>query len=320
MNGKSVIGVDVGKFWLDVAREGTEQVKRLANTAQGIDRFVAGLDPAGDVVVFERTGGYERLLQSALAGAGVSWAVVHSRGVRAFGEAKRIKAKTDAIDARLLRSYGRDRLDSGDLRLGQVADGRLSALLARRAQLRAALHAERCRLDVAATDAVRASSERMTAHIEAELDAIEAELSKLEADDQELRRKQALLCEQIGVAQATARTLLAELPELGRLNAKEIACLAGLAPRVRQSGTIRRWRGIVPGRTQVRSALYYPTLTAMRRDPDLAAFAGRLRQRGKPGKVIIVAVMRKLLVRLNARIRDAFAVRQVTDTAATAAA
>jgi transposase len=304
MNGKRVIGVDIGKFWLDVSREGTEQVGRIANAAKAVGDFVASLDPDRDVVVFERTGGYERLFEACLAKAGVLWAVVHSRAAKAFGEAKRIKAKTDAIDARLLRGYGRERLDSGALRFGRIADVQLSALLARRAQLRAMLHAERCRLDVAPTDAVRASGERMVIQVAAELRAIEAEVSVLEEDDEQLCRKQKLLCEQVGIAQTTARTLLAELPELGQLEAKQITALAGLAPRVHQSGTIRRWRGMVPGRGAVKAALYYPAITAMRFDPDLAAFATRLRQRGKPGKLIIVAVMRKLLIRLNARLRD----------------
>lgn len=109
MNGKRVIGIDVGKFFLDIAAEGRERIVRLPNEAGRVQRFVEGLDPAGDVVVFERTGGYERLLESCLARAGVAWAVVHSLRVTAFRRVRGLKAKTDAIDAGLLRAFGRDR-------------------------------------------------------------------------------------------------------------------------------------------------------------------------------------------------------------------
>jgi transposase len=306
MNGKRVVAIDVGKFWLDVACEGTERVRRLANTAAGVDQLVGQLDATSDLVVFERTGGYERLLEVNLAAAEVPWAVLHSQRVTAFREARGIKAKTDALDAKLLRAYGRDRLDAGKLRLGRLADVVLHALLVRRRQLIAILHAERCRLDVAAA-VVRPSMERLIAHLERELEAVEAELTAHEAGDQQYRRKQEILCEQTGVAEATARTLLGELPELGCLTAKEVAALGGLAPRVHQSGTIKRRRGLSPGRGAVKQALFYPALTAMRRDPDLAAFAQRLRDRGKPGMVVVGAVMRKLLVRLNARLRQVLA-------------
>lgn len=183
----------------------------------------------------------------------------------------------------------------------------LHALLARRRQLEAAVHAERCRLDVATLAAVRGSIERSIVHIEAELAAIDAEVSAHAVADPQFRRRCEVLCRQAGVADTTARTLLAELPELGRLTAKEAACLGALAPRVHESGTIKRRRGLAPGRATIKRALFYPALAAMRHDTDLADFARRLRGRGKPGMVVIVAVMRKLLVRLNARLRDALA-------------
>jgi transposase len=307
MNGKRVIGVDVGKFFLDVAVEGREQVDRLANKVEPVQHFVEGLDPACDVVVFERTGGYERLLEACLAHAGLAWAVLHSVRVVAFRRARGLKAKTDTIDAKLLRAFGRDRLDAGDLRFGSVADVTLQALLTRRRQLTAAVQAERCRLDVATIAAVRASIARSLTHLEAELEAIEAEVSAHAAADWQFRYRCEVLCRQAGVADATARILLAELPELGRLTAKEVACLGALAPRVHESGTIKRRRGLAPGRAVIKRALFYPALAAIRHDPDLAEFARRLRRRGRPGMVVVVAVMRKLLVRLNARLRDALA-------------
>jgi transposase len=307
MDGKRIIGFDIGKRWLDVAPEGAGGVERCPNEAAGIAALVARCDPARDVVVFERCGGYERALEAALAAAGVPWAVVHSQRVQAFRTARGIKAKTDRIDARLLQAFGRDRLDAGDLRLGRAVDVTLDALMARKRQLKAARHAENCRLDTAAIAAVRASIARMIEQIEAELAAIEAELAAHVSDDETLKRKQTVLYSQIGVGELTAQALLAELPELGQLDRKEITALGGLAPRVHESGTIRKRRGVAPGRSSVKVILFNPARTAMRFDPDIGAFRERLRKRGKPGKVILVAVMRKLLVRLNATLRDAMA-------------
>jgi transposase len=271
-------------------------------------------------VVFERTGGYERALEAALAAAGVSWAVVHSLKVKAFREVQGIKAKTDRIDARLLREFGRDRLNAGKLRLGRPQDVTLDALMARRRQLDRALHAEQCRLETAAIGAVQASIERMIAHLEAELAATEVEIAEHEASDPLIALKEAVMCERKGVAIATARSVLAELPEIGRLDRKEITALGGLAPRVHQSGTNRKRRGLSPGRRSVKAILFNPARSAMRFDPQIRAFCKRLRARGKPGKVIMVAVMRKVLVQLNAAVRDALAKEQVAMSAAPAAA
>jgi transposase len=320
MDGKRVIGVDVGKRWLDVAREGVAKAERQANEAAAIAALAASLDPAGDVVVFERTGGYERMLEAALAAAGVAWAVAHSSRVRAFRQAQGIKAKTDQIDARLLQAFGRDRLNAGALRFGRIEDVTLDALLARQRQLKGALHAERCRLDTAALESVRASIGRMIEHLQAEVAALEAELAAHEDSDAELAAKEAALCTLIGVGRVTARALLAELPELGRLDRKAVTALGGLAPRVHQSGGAEKRRGLVPGRAAVKVILFNPARAAIRHDPQIAAFCRRLRQKGKPGKLVLTAVMRKLLVRLNATLRDFLAARANHNAAAPAAA
>jgi transposase len=319
MHGKRLIGIDVSKRWLDVSTEGTKRIERVSNTADQVVAFVDSLDAAHDVVVFERTGGYERLLETVLAEKGVAWALVHSQRVKAFRLALGIKAKTDAIDCRVLRDYGRNRLDAGALRFGRASDVTLHSLLARQRQLTAMLHAERCRLAMAAHDAVRASIELLIGQLDAALSIIEAELAAHEAQDIQLRRKQDILCREVGVGGATARALLADLPELGHLKSKEVVSLAALASRVHESGTLRCRGGLAPGRGCVRKALYFPALTAMRFDPDLAAFAKRLRERGKPKMVVVVAVMRKLLVRLNARLRDALATEDGNQAAAPAA-
>ena len=305
MNSKRLVGVDIGKSWLDAAVEGAAPVQRYSNDAAGIAALIEKLDPASDIVVFERCGGWERKLEAALADRTIAWAIVHAQPVKAFRTAQGIKAKTDQIDARLLRDFGRDRLNAGKLRLGCREDITLDALVARQRQLKAMVHAENCRLETAPLEAVSASVERMIAHLEAELAAIEAELVRYEQGHPEPSFKEEVLCRQIGVAKATARSLLAELPELGRLDRKQITALGGMAPRVHESGSIRKRRGLAPGRTAIKVILFNPARTAMRCDPQIKEFCSRLRARGKPGKVIMVAVMRKMLVRLNALLRDA---------------
>jgi transposase len=307
MSGKRVIGIDVGKSWLDVAAEGRERVRRYGNDAAAIAALVEQLDSAEDLVVFERTGGWERNLEAALADKMIPWAVVHSQRVKAFRQVRGIKAKTDRIDARLLRDYGRDRLNAGELRLGCREDVTLDCLMARQRQLKAMRHAEACRLAIAPLDAVRSSIEHMIAHLDEALAAIAVELARHEDEHPQLAFKEEVLCNQIGVAEQTARGLLAVLPELGRLGCKEITALGGLAPRVHESGSIRKRRGLAPGRTSIKVVLFNPARTAMRFDPQIKEFCSRLRVRGKPGKVIMVAVMRKMLVRLNAQLRDAMA-------------
>lgn len=320
MDGKRLIGIDVGKYWLDVAREDAPDTERFANEPHAIARLAGSFDPARDVVVFERTGGYERQLEAALAAAGVPWAVVHSLRVKAFRQVQGIKAKTDKIDARLLQAFGRDRLNAGQLRLGRPQDVTLDAMMARLRQLKRALHAEQCRLETAAVDVVRASIKHMITRLNAELAAVELAVAEHEAGDPQLARKEAAMCERKGVARATARSLLAELPELGTLHRKQITVLAGLAPRVHKSGTNCKRRGLDPGRTSIKVILFNPARSAMRFDPAMSAFCNRLRARGKPGKVILVAVMRKMLVQLNAAVRDALAKEPVMTAAAPAAA
>jgi transposase len=315
MEFKRVIGVDVGKNFLDVACEGTATIKRYANVASEIARFVGSLS-IDDVVVFERTGGYERALQTALMYADVCWAVVHSAKVKAFRDFQGVKAKTDCIDARLLQEFGRNRLDAGKLRLGCVEDEVLVNLKARRRQLRRMLHGEQCRLAIAGNSVVAGSIERIIAMLEAELAAIESELASHITRDPLLTLKHRAMCEQIGIADVSACSLLCELPELGTLGRKPITALGGLAARVHKSGRTDLRRGLVRGRNPVKAILFNPARSAMRWDPEIKAFVGRLRARGKPGKVIMVAVMRKLLVRLNARARDALATHAAETSAA----
>lgn len=313
---QSVVGVDIGKRFFDVAREGVRAVRRHSNDAVEIARFVSELAVAPSIVIFERCGGYERQLEARLAAAGIQWAVVHSQRVKAFRIAKGVKAKTDALDCRLLRDFGRDQLDQGRLRFGRLEDVTLAALVSRRRQLNGLLHEERCRSDTVVIDSVRTSVIRTMATLKSELATIEAEIERHVTADPELAFKQGIMCRRVGVARTTARALLAVLPQLGRASGKEITALGGIAPRVHQSGTLQKKRGLDPGRAAVKVILFYPAQTAMRFDPEIKAFAQQLRARGKPGKVIMVAVMHKMLIKLNAAVRDALASNRMALAAA----
>src|SRR3954471_4206024 len=227
MNDKRVIGVDIGKSWLDAAWEGAEKVQRYSNDAAGIAALMEKLDPARDIVVFERCGGWERKLEEALVEKTICWAIVHSQRVKAFRAAQGIKAKTDRIDARLLRDYGRDRLNGGKLRLGRREDVTLDGLVARQRQLKAMLHAENCRIATAALEAVRASIGRMITHLEEELAAIEAELVRYEQEHAEPAFKQQVLCQQIGVAKATRALCSPSCPSSAGSIARKLPRLAG---------------------------------------------------------------------------------------------
>jgi transposase len=297
------IGIDVAKAWLDVARAGEEPVRRVANDADGIAELVAEVRAAAPrLVVLEATGGYERAVTAALAAAGVPVAVVNPRQVRDFAKATGQLAKSDALDARVLARFAQ-RIQPPVRPLPDAVAQELAALLARRRQLlemRTAEHNRRPslapRLRPALDAHVRWLSEQIT-----ELDR---ELDRTLRDSPIWREKEALLRSIPGVGPVVARTLLAELPELGSLERGEAAALAGVAPLNQDSGRRRGTRRTWGGRGGVRAALYMATVAATRCNPAIRALYQRLRAAGKPAKVALVAGMRKLLLIANAILRD----------------
>jgi transposase len=254
-------------------------------------------------VALEATGGYETVVAATLAAAGLPVVVLNPAQIRAFGRALGQRAKTDPIDAALIARF--TAATKPEIRpLPDEATQRLADLLARRRQIIAMMVAERQRQR-------RLSEPRLQRSIARLLDALQRELSEL---DQEIgddvrgspawREKEDLLASVPGIGPTIARTLIAEMPELGRLDRREIAALAGLAPWTRQSG---QWKGrsfIGGGRASVRSALFMGAVTASRHNPPLKAFRDRLLAAGKPRLVALIAVARKLLTILNAIIRD----------------
>lgn len=295
-----VVGIDVSKATLDVAVRPDGTAWQVANVPGAIDGLVdrlAALRPG--LVVLEATGGYEHAVVAALATAGVPVVVANPRQVRDFGRAIGQLAKTDAIDAALLAQFG-ERVRPEPRPLKDTAAEELSALLGRRRQLLEMLVAERNRLGTARSAAVRKSVQRHIQWLERQLADVDRALGAAIEASPAWRIAEDLLRSVPGIGPVVSRTLLGELPELGRLNRKQIAALVGVAPHARDSGTLRGHRQIWGGRAPVRGVLYMGTLSATRYNPVLRAFYQRLRQAGKPAKVALVACMRKLLVIVNA--------------------
>ncbi len=297
------VGIDVSKARLDLARQDGGRAPPLPNTPDGHARLVellAGWGPA--LVTVEATGGYERDLVMALQGAGIPVAVVNPRQVRDFARATGRLAKTDALDAALLARFAQSLRPPASPPVPE-AERRLAALVARRRQLVDMGAQERNRLEQARGTA-RASVERVLGLLQAELAGIDREIAGMVAADAELCGRAALLESVKGVGRRIAAVLLAELPELGRVEHKQIAALVGVAPMNRDSGTRHGSQHITGGRLGVRCALYMAALVAVRHNPPLRAYYKRLRDAGKPAKVALVAVMHKLVIILNAIVRD----------------
>jgi transposase len=302
-----VVGIDVAKAHLDVAALGAKLgAERFQNDAEGHTALVAALQPLGvALVVMEATGGYEAALACALQAAGLAVAVVNPKHARDFAKSMGRLAKTDRIDARTLAELAgvlarRDDLARFIRPLADVQQQQLAALVTRRRQLLMMLGAEHQRLQLA-VPMVRPSIEAMIQAIRAQLDDLEAQM--IAHVREHFADLDALLQSTRGIGPITSATLIAELPELGRLNRREIAALVGVAPIANESGTSRGRRRVHGGRFEIRRVLYMATLTAARRNPVIKAFYQRLIDAGKLPKVALVACMRKLLTTLNAMVR-----------------
>ena len=296
----SFCGVDVSERQLDVHLLPEGASTSFAHTAAGIGRLVAWLaSRERPLLVVEATGGLERALVAALGRAGIATAVVNPRQIRDFARAAGLLAKTDRLDARVLALFA-ERMRPEPRLPGSEADALLVGLVLRRRQLVALRDAERSRRRRIAEPALLRSLDDHLAWLTAEIATIEAAMTvRLEALAA-TRERAALLISVPGIGALTAASLLALLPELGRLDGKAVASLAGVAPFARDSGLMSGRRTIWGGRKPVRAALYMATLVATRHNPTIRAFYERLRAGGKAKKLAITACMRKLLVILNA--------------------
>lgn len=299
----SFIGIDVAKAQLEFASRPAGEIGTAANDERGIGELVArcqALTPT--LIVCEATGGYEAALVAALATAGLPLVVVNPRQVRDFAKATGQLAKTDAIDAQILALFA-ERVRPTPRALPDEAAQALDAMLTRRRQLVEMLTAERNRLLVA-RDPVRRDLQQHIRFLERCLREADDDLHTAVKASPLWRVKDDLLQSVPGVGRVVSLTLLAELPELGRLSHKEIAALVGVAPLNRDSGTLRGKRLVYGGRASVRAALFMAALVASKCNPVIRAFYQRLRAAGKPAKVALTACMRKLLIILNAMARS----------------
>lgn len=296
------VGIDVSKTRLDIAIRPTGQSESVANEKAGVKALVkrlGTLQPAW--IVLEATGGLERPLMHALVGAELPVAVVNPRQVRDFAKATGQLAKTDSIDAGVLARFA-EAVRPALRPLPDAVTLELRALTARRRQIIEMIGAEKNRLAMAS----KAVRKRIEAHIhwlEQELDRADQDLDRSIQQSPIWKQNEDLLRSVPSVGPVISRTLLAELPELGALNRKQISALVGLAPFNRDSGSLKGRRSIWGGRASVRSALYMAALVATKHNPVIRQFYNRLRGAGKKPKVALVACMRKLLTILNAMIK-----------------
>jgi transposase len=298
------VGIDVSKDRLDVAVRPSGEVFVVERKATGLDELAVRLREFGpQIVALEATGGYETIAAAALASAGLPVVIVNPAQVRAFAKALGQRAKTDPIDAAVIAHFAE--ATRPEVRpLPDEATQLLADLLARRRQIVEMIVAERQREKRMTRRSLKADITRLIKTLEKELSKLDRGIDDVVRGSPAWREKEDLLASVPGVGPIIARTLMADLPELGTLTRRQIAALAGLAPFTRQSG---QWRGrsfIGGGRTTVRTALFMGAVVAMRFNPVLRAFFRRLVDAGKPKMVALIAVARKLLTILNAMVRD----------------
>lgn len=302
-DGSVYAGIDVSKAWLDMARWGESEVLRVGNDEGGIAELVKALSgKAVSLVVMEASGGLEMELAASLRDAQLPAVVVNPTRVRQFARAAGQYAKTDAIDALMIARFAEAvRPEVRDLK--DEEERELAGLVSRRRQLVAILTMEKNRRNTT-HEGAKACLESHIEWLEAEIKSLEQEILHLIEANETWRERERLLRSVSGVGAVTSFTLLAELPELGQVNRQQIAALVGLAPFNHDSGPRRGRRRIFGGRASVRRVLYMAALVATRTNPVIRVFYQRLLERGKEKKLALTACMRKLLVILNAIVRD----------------
>lgn len=297
------IGIDVSKDWLDIVVLPSGETWRTKNQEDAIRELLpklVQLQPAH--IVVEATGGYEQLLAVRLYLAGLPLCRVNPKRTRYFARSLGLLAKTDKLDGKVLALFG-ERVQPPLTRLPSEKEQILSALITRREQISSFLVAERNRLQTAPKNLHASLNEHIT-WLKNQLQQLERDIDEFVNDDPDFKEKSDLLVEVQGVGKKTAAKLIADVPELGACDRKQIAALIGVAPYSRDSGHKHGQRYISGGRPDVRSILYMATLTATRCNPVIRQMYQRLLKAGKQKKVALVACMRKLLTILNAMIRD----------------
>jgi transposase len=297
------VGIDVSKDRLDVHLWPSGEAFAVARDGEGLATLVdrlAGVAP--QLVAIEATGGFEVIAAAAIGAAGLPLAVVNPAQVRHYAQAVGRRAKTDAIDAEVIARFAAATRPEPRA-LPDAETQALADLVARRRQIITMMVAERQRAG-RLPKRLKKSCERVVRVLEKELSALDQDIDTIVRGSPAWREKEDLLVTVPSIGPTTARSVMADLPELGTLDRRKIASLAGAAPFTRQSG---KWRGkafISGGRPAVRSALFMATLSAVRHNPTIRAFRERLLAKGKPRMVVMIACLRKLLTILNAVLRD----------------
>jgi transposase len=298
------VGIDVSKDRLDVHVLPQDEAFAVERNGRGLASLVERLRPLlPSLIAVEATGGFESTTAAALAGAGLPLAVINPAQIRHYAQALGKRAKTDAIDAKVIARFAAD-VKPEPRTLPDELTQFLADLVTRRRQIVEMIQAERQREKRVTAKRLKKSLARLIAVLEKELAELDRDIDDTVRGSPVWREKEDLLASVPGVGPQTARTLIAELPELGNLDRKTVASLAGLAPYTRQSG---RWKGksmIGGGRKTVRSAIFIAAMVACRYNPVLKRFYERLLDAGKPKVLAIVAVARKLITILNAILRD----------------
>jgi len=296
------IGIDVAKEQLDIAIGAEGETWSVPNNETGIETLLRDLRSRNcALVVLEATGGFEIPVVSALAAAGIPVVVANPRQVRSFARATGQLAKTDRLDARILALFA-ERIRPEVRALPDDAARLLDALITRRRQITGMIVAEHNRLGFTPAP-LKKSIDKHIRWLQRELDGVDGDLSKAIQASPVWRAKEALYRGVPGIGPVISRTLIADLPELGRLTRREIASLVGLAPFTHDSGAMKGKRRIFGGRASVRSVLYMAAVVGIRHNPVVRAFYCRLREGGKPPKVALIACAHKLLTILNAMAR-----------------
>ena len=298
------VGIDVSKDRLDVHVRPGGEAFAVARDGKGLEELVERLGALSPTLVaLEATGGFETVVAAALAGAKLPVVVVNPAQIRAFAKALGQRAKTDPIDATVIARFA-EATKPEPRPLPDEATRLLADLVARRRQIIEMIGAERSREMRLTVPHLKKSIVRLVKALEKELSSLDGDIDDMVRGSPAWRDKEDLLASVPGVGPVIARTLIAELPELGQLSRRRIAALVGLAPFTRQSG---QWRGksfIAGGRTAVRTVLFMGAMVAKKHNPVLRAFFDRLVRNGKPKMLALIAVARKLLTILNAVLRD----------------
>lgn len=297
-----IVGCDLSRAFIDVCINPGRTTSRIENTKPGIAEWITALDTSA-LVVFEATSGCDAILMQALAERGITYARVNPRQAREFARALGVLAKTDKVDARVLAQMGQH-LPLTITKPQEPQRKRLADFLRRRKQLVEARKAEKLRRHSAGQPELLHDIDSMIAIFDRRIEKLDKQIAAIIAESSDLAAQARLLSAVPGIGPTVLATLLGELPELGTLDRRRIASLAGLAPHARESGTWKGARRIWGGRRKVREALYIAALTATRRVPALIAIRDRMRTAGKAPKTILIAAGRQLLVILNAMIRN----------------